>query len=535
MIADNAEKSSVFDPAEDPHNQPKIHSDDEDAHIETKPTNVDVEPIEAPSSPAEKPKQIDQQESPKKEKEKQKRFTISSVLFGGDKGRDGSNENKLKKARRRTLSITKSQDTKPPPDETPTIEADHEHKVDGATIENSDITTHPAVRPLSLIIPSEFKGKETEIHSAPVYARCDCCGKLKRPPGYGSELSPVMENEHLRTNFSFEIERTSTTSQRSSNASRDKFIPIIPMEIGEGETRQATIEPYTGSSTPAPAEAVAPSTSQSSPVPHKTSETYIAQSTPVRQSKQHANSSPRRPKRNSDPPKFVRFASLHGRRHPDATVIAEEDEAEVNETQPLMSDQTNTDLAGVNTHDFATVVDDANNHEPVLENRVDKAAEHQTILDREIDRPVVGGSQHNQVLLTIEAADNVPHRLSNAGSGSEAFYTPARGTTPVIETQNPADEKQDAKKVPTAALPTTAATKAPDSHQAGSLLSLPDLSLGPNFAGSDSTLRDFVFSSGPTPAVAAAAGDLNGGEAGARAGDEKRSSKWVAEVVTVKA
>ncbi|RMZ86533.1 hypothetical protein DV736_g6240, partial [Chaetothyriales sp. CBS 134916] len=138
---------------------------------------------------------------------------------------------------------------------------------------DGEMTPHPAVRPHSIASLSEVSSstagscEHTNGHvnvfaptvekikaltplSIPktpaVYGRCKCCGKLKRPATFSAELSPVLENENLRTNFSFEIERSrasldSTTSKR--------YTPIIPIEVldnsGEGGVKmvQASIEP----------------------------------------------------------------------------------------------------------------------------------------------------------------------------------------------------------------------------------------------------------------------------------------------------
>ena len=127
---------------------------------------------------------------------------------------------------------------------------------------------HPAVRPLSMEVDradtntlpsSDRKGKEREVDtsqevendassiasSVPSYSRCSCCGRVQKPGGFESELSPVLENENLRTNFNFEVENTSTNSARRSSSISSgprRYVPIIPMEVGN-ETKQARIEP----------------------------------------------------------------------------------------------------------------------------------------------------------------------------------------------------------------------------------------------------------------------------------------------------
>lgn len=468
MMDEETEKFPILDPAEDPHNQPKIQSDEEDVqHDPVPPSDEQIKGV--PASTVETAKPADQPESPKKEKDRHKRFTISSALFGGEKA-GGESTGKLKKTRRRTLSFTASKEaekaenseSKDMPIEskdTPT-ESTQAVQVDGATLEDVDFTTHPAVRPLSLVIPPDSKGKEKEIHSAPVYARCSCCGKLKRPPGYTSELSPVMENENLRANFSFEIERTSGSGERrDSDSSRHKFTPILPMEVGKNETRQATIEPLP---TPSPVKA------RSLPT------------TPTA----------RRPKRHSDPPRFVRFGSLHGRRNTDPTIIAEEDEEQpdLDENQPLMSEEDTAEDTTVQTIDFAAIDEIVASSRPILETSE--------------DRVVLEPMYENQPLMA-GPFDEVPHRPSNADSGSDLFFTPARGTTPVVESLHQGEERESEPKATTPI------------YTDGIFLGLPDLTLGPDFTRRDSKLRDLVLEMGTTTSMANdSAVDLNATVAG---------------------
>ncbi|OAP56394.1 hypothetical protein AYL99_09573 [Fonsecaea erecta] len=428
MIVDGTDKFPVVDAADDPHNQPKVQFDEEMAPNESNLESVDPQSKQATDLPVEPGKQIVQPESPKKEKEKQKRFTFHAALFGGDKSHQESAENvgKLKKGRRRTLSFSKNSEAEKSENKTATpAEANDEVKVDGATIETEDFLTHSAVRPLSLIIPSEFKGKEKEIVCAPVYARCACCGKLKRPSGYSGELSPVLENENLRTNFSFEIERTSGSSERrSSDASRHKFVPIIPMEVGENETRQATIEPYTG-----PFNSHTDEHEQISQT-----DMNIASSSPVKQPVGHLSSSPRRMKRHSTPARFTRFASLHGRRNVDSTVIAEEDEeaeaeGEAAEHQPLMSEVTGPETPGIVNQIVAAA---AAADEDVIASSL-PLIEPISSADRAFIESVPRMATHDAQLLTSEIVESIPLRGSSSRSGSEMFSTPTRGTTPVPE------------------------------------------------------------------------------------------------------
>lgn len=440
MLVDDTEKFPAFDP-DDPHNQPKDLSEDEEIQSRASVQQLDEpsshQPLERPASPVSKPRQVDQPDSPKKDKGK--RFTISTALFGGDKSTSSDNTDKagkLKKTRRRTLSFTKGGEAGPTPSN-PEVTASpvDGNAVDGATLEGGDYGTHPAVRPLSVVIPSEDKGKGKEIQSAPVYSRCACCGKIKKPPGFTNELSPVLENENLRTNFSFEIDRTTdSTGRRSSDASRGKFTPIIPMAVSATETRQASIEPYTSPTSPANS--------------HKSSLT----------------SSPRRSKKHLDPPKFVRFASLHGRRNTDPTIIAEEDENNDAEGQPLMNGHLEDE-----SHD--TQPDSFSHQEPII-------ARTQPVIDIPTFRPAVGKSNNSLAIPPIRANNNSeattqPHRSSNeTSSENDVFFTPNRGTSPAVESAVKVQQPQPQQPPPL--------------DQENSLRSLPEPSLNIDF-------KDFVI------------------------------------------
>ncbi|KAJ9652649.1 hypothetical protein H2198_008129 [Neophaeococcomyces mojaviensis] len=191
---------------------------------------------------------------------------------------------------------------------------------------------HPAVRPLStdlerssVVIPdsstsSSKKGKEREIESdsvadtdttslssVPTYMRCDCCGRVQKPGGFASELSPVLENENLRTNFDFEVERQQPNHRRRSssfNSGRPRFVPILPMEVGN-ETKQARIaEPNRSSvysNTPSVAES-APARMVGVAI-NKPGDVIASSSMPLAIMPQPKGA-----------PKFTRFASLHVRK-----------------------------------------------------------------------------------------------------------------------------------------------------------------------------------------------------------------------------
>lgn len=501
FVVDETEKFPVLDPPDDPHNQPKIQSDDETP--QSAPTSPNDEQLDGtPTSPI-SPSNANQSASPKKEG--RKRFTLSAAIFGTDKGNQngGGGAGKLRKVRRRTLSFSKSIDkssqaTESPPREE-IIAPTEEDKVDEAATEDGGFATHPAVRPLSIIIPADSKGKTNEIHSAPVYARCDCCGRLKRPPGSANGLSPVMENEHVRTNFSFEIERTSdTTGRRSSDSSRGKFVHIIPMQVGENQTCQASIEPY------------------SSPA------------TPTRRPNQHTTGSPARSRKHVDPPRFVRFASLHGRRSGDSTVINEEDEDEVGEDEHLLKEQPGNEFSEVKSHDFA--LDEAAS-QPVLETEADQIAASMPVREME-GNPTEVEDESNDTTEVGDMTDSQQHRLSNGGSEYDTFFTPARGTTPIVETHRSENQGQQTP-----------------SNRDKTFLGLPEPSLGPHFARSSATLRDLVLATTNLTSASDASGNLD--KSGIAVGDapqiavqgppvligldadRHRGQKWVAEVMAV--
>lgn len=210
---------------------------------------------------------------------------------------------------------------------------------------------HPAVRPLShetqRSLPdgsdssptsSSRKGKEKEIDtpgvtdsdsssmtsSVPSYSRCSCCGRVQKPGGFESDLSPVMENENLRTNFNFEVGRMSAERRRrSSSVTSDgprKYTPIIPMEVGNA-TKQARIEPARESTAHVPA-----------PAPAATSEPKavivgVAVNKPGDIIASHSTPLAIMPRRRVDP-RIVRFASLHRTKEEKAEDEAEQNRAE---------------------------------------------------------------------------------------------------------------------------------------------------------------------------------------------------------------
>ena len=214
-------------------------------------------------------------------KKPKKRFTFTQGLFDSknkhkNKDQGTSSTKVLEKNRRNTVSFTKSTDGVDIT--TNGMEANGHEENDGLmnghssdSAGNEDFPSNPAVRPLSsgsdsirarsrnasmrsLSLddadrhhrsnsPAKAKSSLTplSIPSRPVYGRCACCGKLKRPAGgYASGLSPVLENEHIRSNFSFEAQRNNVGSA-SSSQDKKRHTAIIPMEIHEGDAETGSI------------------------------------------------------------------------------------------------------------------------------------------------------------------------------------------------------------------------------------------------------------------------------------------------------
>ena len=265
---------------------PPVH-----ALVTALPGNEDLKPAE-PSraqtlketqqlhSAEDRPTAVTGSEDPKKAK---KRFPFTASLFEHKDKEKSTSTFLKKKSRRSTVSFTKS--THDVNDQT-NESSGHDEK-DGQLVANQSDTegnndafpSNPGVRPLNSSstnsvyshsrnaskrslssddIASNNTGKGETSHptplsipSRPVYSRCACCGKIKRPPGNGSGLSPVFENENIRTNFSFEAERSRLGHGKQLSTETRRSIPIIPMEIREGDdetgsirTVQASIAPY---------------------------------------------------------------------------------------------------------------------------------------------------------------------------------------------------------------------------------------------------------------------------------------------------
>lgn len=275
--------------------------------------STNVEPVKT------KTESLDARKDPRR-----KRMSLSGALFERKKEKPVTKH-------RRSLSFTRGDDRL---DIIPMPSPKTENgSPTGKSIPGEDMNAHPAVRPLSVSIPDD-KGKEKEIHSAPVYSRCSCCGRLRRPSGYHSGLSPVLENEHIRTNFNFELERTSGEDvRRFSDVSRSKFTPILPMDLGD-RTVQASIEP----------------------MPEK-KVSFNERGTNFSENKPR----PKRLGRLSTRQEITRFGSLHGQLPTGMTRFASlhglrERSGASNPTSPTSAEATDMEAStNISTTDFATV------------------------------------------------------------------------------------------------------------------------------------------------------------------------------------
>ncbi|KAK6372167.1 hypothetical protein LTR64_004082 [Lithohypha guttulata] len=220
--------------------------------------------------------------------EKQAKHKVWRKTLTGPPDKDQEPTPLRKEHRRRTLMAPKNgyclhaisySDTKPgePPlmrntlkDELPSSKTSVFKEGRKSADMDTEYGQHPAVRPLSTdgqpsadvvrdssSSVSKGKRRELDLHpgldtdglslssSVPSYSRCNCCGRVTKPGGFDSDLSPVLENENLRTNFSLEANKSvSNQRKRSSSISTGarRYTPIIPMEVGN-ETKQARIEP----------------------------------------------------------------------------------------------------------------------------------------------------------------------------------------------------------------------------------------------------------------------------------------------------
>ncbi|RMD44436.1 hypothetical protein DV735_g718, partial [Chaetothyriales sp. CBS 134920] len=107
----------------------------------------------------------------------------------------------------------------------------------------------PANGHVNLFAPAPHKVKSLPPSVPPkpptVYGQCKCCGKLKRPPAFSTELSPVPENENLRTNYGFETEASRPSVDVMASRRYTRINPIEDLDdSGEGyvKTGQASAE-----------------------------------------------------------------------------------------------------------------------------------------------------------------------------------------------------------------------------------------------------------------------------------------------------
>lgn len=268
----------------------------------------------------------------KPRKPARKRFSLHHAFDRKDQEKPAAVS---KKVRRNTLTFTKSPEVSPQPAQEAfqpqSTGTAPEQKQELQGDDSDSIPSHPAVRPPSLrsARSSSTDSRATSSGlaplntSSPTYGRCACCGKIRRPHGFGTELSPVMENEHLRSNFSLEAERTSTEARR--------YTPIIPIAIADKDdagsirTVQASIEPRqphssaTSVRTTRSIAATSYSTSTGHILSTSVSAGHIPSAThqPASESESSPVSKPA-PRAVLDEPRIIRFSSLHGPRSGDA-------------------------------------------------------------------------------------------------------------------------------------------------------------------------------------------------------------------------
>lgn len=345
----------VARPAEGPQIVP-LSSGSENGQLDDQNTSTQMLNVKDPHN--------DDASTSKDTKKPKKRLSFTQGFFESkdknkDKDKAVSSSKGLKKNRRNTVSFTKSTDgVNDTTDGMKANDYDYDeqdglmngHSSDSAG--NEDFPSNPAVRPLSSgsdsrraktrnaskrslslddadghhqpIIPAKAKSSLTplSIPSRPVYGRCACCGKLKRPAGgFASGLSPVLENEHIRSNFSFEAQRNNVGSA-SSSQNKKRHTAIIPMEIHEGDaetgsirTVQASIGPYD------------PSIRSSSRISSDTS-----MSGAIRESDK------KRKSESATEPRIVRFSSLHGLNALDqAHSVSDDDKEMIEDSKPVVA------------------------------------------------------------------------------------------------------------------------------------------------------------------------------------------------------
>ena len=313
-------------------------------------------------------------------KKAKKRFTfthgfLDSKTKNKDKDKGVSSLKGLKDDRRNTVPFTKS--TGGVDDTTGGMKAKDNDEQDGMmnghssdSRANEDFPSNPAVRPFSSdsdslrtksrnaskrslslddadghhypLISPKAKSSLTplSIPSRPVYGRCTCCGKLKRPAGgFSSGLSPVLENEHIRSNFSLEARRNNVGSA-SNLQDKKRHTAIIPMEIHEGDSETGSIRTVQAS-----IGIYDPSLSLSSRITSDTSMNGATMSGAIGE---------RNKKRRSESATesgIVRFSSLHGLNASDLAHPVSDDYDEVIETStPVVEGNGNTERRHIAQH-----------------------------------------------------------------------------------------------------------------------------------------------------------------------------------------
>ncbi|ETN38007.1 uncharacterized protein HMPREF1541_07630 [Cyphellophora europaea CBS 101466] len=379
--------------------------------------------------------QTDPDQAPKNAK---KRFTFHQVF---DKKEKDNQKATNKRERRRTLTFTKSPEASPqvpqePPEKSNAVSSASAQQP-GSQKEDPDsdaIPSHPAVRPPSIRSSSSSAelGRKPKLNTLPVlnttgpsYSRCACCGKIRRPHAFGTELSPVLENEHLRANFSLEAERTSHESRR--------YTPIIPIEVADKDdvrsirTVQGSIEPrYSHSS----AASVRSSQFEAETFPRDSSSISVATAqTTIASSVSDTDSQTTAKKRTGtlDEVKLVRFSSLHARRGSDTDVVLANDEEkqEIAQSVPFVPPQLHK-----------PVQQQAAEHRPAL-----LPSQHKLLQQRQ--------SQQHPPAVMSGAAPRAPHPLRQISPIDQVIENPRDQHTAsadggsIVET-----ERQEIKRMP---------------------------------------------------------------------------------------
>lgn len=428
--------------------------------------------------------------------------------------------------------------------------------------EGTEYGQHPAVRPLSQDArrslanesessesssspPSNKKGKQRELDSpdavdsdasslassVPSYMRCSCCGRIQKPGGFESELSPVLENENLRTNFSLEAEKMSTDRRRrSSSAAADgtrRYIPIIPMAVGN-ETKQARIEPVKGwtpqvaPQAPAlrgatinkPGDIIGPSSTPLAIMPRRKIDPALVRFASLHRTKddnleEQGPPKPAEPMQNLAPaPQIQRFSSLYGLRNESqrqAQYLEHEQDQSASRTQQnpqsaYQAQQTRPRLRSSRKHPLRmshnAVDDDDDDDDAVLANK-DHPGLYRTSTPVEtmaIEKPLGDSPASRRVEDPISSQSAFLDDDSGAGidlssfDGSFVHGSISRSAT-LLHEPSPTNQMYDSNIT----FPTTVKSNA--GATAASTLSLParlDTSSNPSMSGSS------VYSAPPT-------------------------------------